>query len=396
MGGPLEGIRVADLTRILAGPYCTMMLADMGAEVIKIERPGSGDDTRAWGPPFLNGVSTYFLSINRNKKSLTLDLKHPRGKELLRALIERSDVVAENFRPGTMEGLGFGYEEVRRINPRAIYVAVSGFGHSGPRRSEPGFDLILQGEGGVMSVTGDPEGPPTKVGVSQADIVAGMLAAYGTLLALWARERTGRGQKVDASLLDGQVALLTYQAGIYFAIGKAPSRMGNLHPSITPYETFRCRDGHLNLGVGNENLWATFLKAIGREDLREDPRFVTNARRVENREALRPILDEFFADQELAAILKKLQARGIPCGPIKDVAQVCTDPQVLAREMVVDIIHPEAGPTRVTGVPIQLSETPGAVRTPPPTLGQHTDEVLAEVLGVGGEERGRLREEGVV
>ncbi len=393
---PLEHIRVCDLTRILAGPYCTMILADMGAEVIKVERPGEGDDTRKWGPPFINGVSTYYMSINRNKKSLTLDLKSPRGKELLRELIKVSDVVAENFRPGTMEKLGFGWEEVQKINPRAIYVSVSGFGHSGPRAKEPGFDVVIQGEGGVMSLTGFPDGPPTKVGVSEADIVAGMLAAQGVLLALIARERIGRGQKVDIALLDGQVALLTYQAGIFFASGEPPRRMGNQHPSIVPYETFQCKDGYINIGVGNDSLWAAFCGAIGKEELTGDPRFRTNVDRVQNHGELWPILNGHFSSLTCGEALEPIKSRGVPCGPVRDVAEVCTSPEVLAREMVVEVDHPQAGRTKLTGVPIKLSETPGRVETPPPLLGEHTEEVLERVLKLGPQERARLREEGVV
>ncbi len=396
MAGPLEGIQVLDLTRILSGPYCTMMLGDMGADVVKVENPEGGDDTRKWGPPFLNGVSTYYISINRNKKSLTLNLKHERGKEILTELIRRSDVVAENFRPGTLDKLGFSWEEIHRINPRAVLTSVSGFGHTGPRAAEPGFDVVIQGEGGVMSITGEPDGPPTKVGASVADIVAGMLAAQGTILALYHREKTGEGQKVDISMLDGQVALLTYHASSFFATGNIPPRRGNKHPSITPYETYRCADGYLNLGVGNDSLWRRFCGAMGFGHLEEDPRFAVGADRVRNREALQAELDPFFAKAEVAATLSALKEAGIPCGPINDISQVFADPQVLAREMVVDSDVPGAGPTKLTGVPIKLSDSPGAVKTPPPSLGQHTDEILESLLGYGAAARQALRDDGVV
>lgn len=396
MAGPLEGIRVIDLTRILAGPYCTMMLGDMGAEIIKIENPDGGDDTRSWGPPFLNGVSAYFLSINRNKKSLTLNLKDERGKALLRDLIRKGDVMVENFRPGALEKLGFSWEEIRRANPRMIFASLSGFGQTGPRRSEPGFDVVIQGEGGVMSITGDPDGPPTKVGASIADITAGMLAAQGVMLALYHREKTGVGQMVDVSMLDGQVALLAYHANGYFATGRVPPRRGNRHPSITPYETYSCGDGYFNLGVGNDSLWRRFCDAMGLGSLKEDPRFAVNKDRVSNREALQRILDAFFAEKTVEETIEALRGAGVPCGPINDLGQTLSDPQVLAREMVVDVDAPVAGPTKVTGVPIKLSETPGAVRTPPPALGQHTDEVLEAVLGMDEAQRSALREEGVV
>ena len=396
MAGPLEGIRVVDLTRILAGPYCTMMLGDMGAEVIKIEHPEGGDDTRGWGPPFLNGVSTYFISINRNKKSFTLNLKDERGKELLRDLIRKGDVVVENFRPGTLDKLGFSWEEIHRINPAVIFASLSGFGQTGPRKDEPGFDVVIQGEGGIMSITGEPDGPPSKFGASIADITAGMLAAQGVLLSLYHREKTGVGQMVDVGMLDGQVALLTYHANNYFGTGKLPPRRGNKHPSITPYEMYACKDGYFNLGVGNDSLWRRFCDAMGLGDIKEDPKFAVNKDRVDNRLELQEILDAFFAEKTVGETLDTLRGAGIPCGPINNLAQVLSEPQILAREMVVDVDVPVAGPTKVTGVPIKLSKTPGAVRTPPPTLGQYTDEVLETVLGMDEAQRNALREDGVV
>ena len=392
----LEDIRVLDLTQFWFGPYCTMMLGDMGADVIKVENPNGGDDTRGWGPPFLNGVSTYYISVNRNKKSLTLNLKAQKGKEILAALIRQSDVVVENFRPGTLDKLGFPWEEIHKINPRAILTSVSGFGHTGPRASEPGFDVVIQGEGGLMSITGEPGGPPTKVGASVADIVAGMLAAQGTTLALYDREKTGKGQKVDISMLDGQVALLAYHANSFFATGNIPPRRGNKHPSITPYETYQCVDGYLNLGVGNDSLWKRFCDAMDLGDIKEDPRFAINADRVQNREALQEILDKLFSDREVTTTLEQLKKAGIPCGPINDIAQVFSEPQVLAREMVVDMDVPEAGPTKLTGIPIKLSNSPGAIETPPPSLGQHTDEILESLFGLDASACQVLRDDGVI
>jgi crotonobetainyl-CoA:carnitine CoA-transferase CaiB-like acyl-CoA transferase len=393
---PLDHIHVVDLSRILAGPYCSMMLGDMGAEVIKIEPVEEGDGTRGWGPPFLQGESAYFLSVNRNKKSLTLDLKQKEGQYILKELIQRSDVVLENFRPGTLDKLGFGYETVRELNPRVVYCSISGFGHTGPYKNKPGFDVVLQGEGGIMSLTGDPDGPPMKVGVAQADMVSGMLAFHGILLALLVRERTGKGQKVDISMLDGQVALLSYQAGIYFATGKVPMRKGNQHPTIAPYETFEAADGYINVAVGTEGLWAKFCEVMGRSTLKDDPRFRKNADRIQNHKELNTVLDPLFKEKRVAEWIVKLEAVGIPCGQIKNVAEVCQDPQVLAREMVASLPHPTIGEVRMTGIPIKLSDTPGALESPPPLLGQHTEEVLQRVLGYRAEDIQLLREKKVI
>lgn len=393
---PLDGIRVVDLSRILAGPYCSMLLGDMGAEIIKIENPDRGDDTRGWGPPFIDGESAYYLSINRNKKSLTLNLKAAKGKDILTRLIGLSDVLLENFRPGTLARLGFGYEQVRVMNPRMVYASISGFGQTGPLAGRSGYDLIAQGEGGIMSVTGFPDGPPTKAGTAIADLAAGVFAAQGILLALYARERTGRGQVVDVSMLDGQVALLTYQAGIYFATGQSPPRMGNQHPTIVPYETFRSKDGYINLAIGNTNLWRTFCKAIGREELSADPRFSTEAARVENRNALKPIMDAIVAGRTTRQWLELLEKVGLPAGSVNSVAEICEHPQIKAREMVIEVPHLTLGSVKVTGVPIKLSDTPGAVETAPPLLGQHTGEILTSLLGYSMEEVAELRKAGVV
>jgi crotonobetainyl-CoA:carnitine CoA-transferase CaiB-like acyl-CoA transferase len=396
MSEPLAGLRVLDLTRVLAGPYCTMMLGDMGADVVKVERPGVGDDTRGFGPPFLGGESTYFMSINRSKRGMTLDLKHQRGSEILHEMLKTADVVVENFRPGLMESLGYGYETVRPMNPRLIYCSISGYGGTGPDAALPGYDLIIQGEGGIASLTGDTDGPPFKVGTSQADIVAGMMACQGILLALIARERTGHGQKVDIGMLDCQVALLTYQAGIYFATGESPTRLGNQHPSIVPYETFECRDGYLNVACGNETMWRRFCAAAGLEALADDARYRSNADRVKHAAELRALLRPVMTERTIAQWIDAFRAAGVPAGRIDSVRDVCENPQVIAREMVVELEHPEAGPIRVTGVPVKLSETPGSVDSPPPVLGQHTDEVLSDWLGMSDAEVAELRREKVV
>ena len=396
MSKPLAGLRVLDLTRVLAGPYCTMMLADMGADVAKVERPGAGDDTRGYGPPFVGGESTYFMSINRNKRGMTLNLKHEQGLKILRDMLETADVVVENFRPGLMESFGYGYEAVREINPRLIYCSISGYGGTGPDAALPGYDLIIQGEGGIASLTGDRDGPPFKVGTSQADIIAGMMACQGILLALIARERTGRGQKVDIGMLDCQVALLTYQAGIYFATGESPTRIGNRHPSIVPYETFECRDGYLNVACGNESIWRRFCDAAGLEELPGDPRFRSNADRVKHADALRAVLGPAMAERTTAEWIEALRSAGVPAGRIDTVQDVCEHPQVISRDMVVELEHPKAGPIRVTGVPVKLSDTPGAVHSPPPLLGQHTEDVLSDWLGMSGTEVAELRRQEIV
>ncbi|MFH1639657.1 MAG: CoA transferase [Chloroflexota bacterium] len=396
MSKPLEGIGVVDLTRVLSGPYCTMMLADMGADVIKIEIPGKGDDTRQWGPPFINGESAYFLSINRNKKSLTLDLSKKEGKETLRALIAKNDVVVENFRNGVMGRLGFGYDEIKKINPRAIHCAISGFGRTGPDADRPGYDVMVQAEGGVMSLTGEPDGLPMKVGVSEADITAGLLALNGILLALIARGKSGRGQFVDIGMLDGQVAILTYQAGIYFATGESPPRLGSKHPTIAPYEPVLTKDGYIILAVGNDSLWQRFCKLVKREGLITDERFATNAQRVSNHDVLLKIVEEIMQAHGKKEWLELLKENGVPCGDIRSVKEVCTYPHVLAREMVVELSHPTAGNIKVTGVPIKLSATPGAVETPPPTLGQHNEEILSSRLGFSREKIAQLEKDGVI
>jgi crotonobetainyl-CoA:carnitine CoA-transferase CaiB-like acyl-CoA transferase len=381
MSGPLDGITVLDFTRVLSGPYCTMQLADMGARVIKIEHPGKGDDTRAWGPPFIHGESAYFLSINRNKESFTLDLKSPAAGAILDRLLARADVVVENFRPGTMHRLGLGYEQLAERFPRLIYCSISGFGQSGPRTKEPGYDAVVQAEGGLMSITGAADGQPFRLGVAISDIVSGMFAAQGIAFALFARERSGQGQLVDIGMLDATAALLTYQSGIYFATGETPRRMGNRHPTIVPYETFAASDGDFVIAVGNDEQWRRFCAVAELESLASDERFATNRARVTHYGTLRPLLADTLRGRTRAEWVDRLRPAGVPCGAVRDVAEVLQDPHLHARGMIQHLEHPAVGAMRVTGVPIKLSDTPGAVRTPPPTLGQHTVEILTKELG---------------
>ncbi|MCK5011716.1 MAG: CoA transferase [Deltaproteobacteria bacterium] len=395
MAKALEGIKVLDLSRALAGPYCTMMLADMGAEVIKLEMPGRGDDSRSWGPPFVEGESAYFMSINRNKKSITLNMKSDKSTEIVHKLIKQSDVLVENFRPGAMERLGLGYEQVKAMNPRIIYCSISGFGQDGPYRMLPGFDQVLQGMGGLMSITGELGGPPIKVGVAIADISGGMFASNGILVALYNREKTGKGQMVDVSLLDSQVAWLTYRAGAYFASGEVPQPMGSGHPVIVPYQAFKAKDVFINIAVGNDQLWERFCKAVSLENVMNDPKFATNAKRVENREEIVKIISDLIVTKDGEEWLKILTDAGIPCGPIYTVDKIFADPQVLHREMVKELDHPKAGKVKVTGIPIKLSDTPGEVETAPPVLGQHTQEVLTE-LGYNDKDLEKLKQEKVI
>ncbi len=378
MSGPLADLLIVDLTRALAGPYCTLMLGDLGARVIKVEAP-SGDDTRGWGPPFLGGESTYFMSVNRNKESITLNLKDPRGQEILHRLLARADVLVENFRPGIMDRLGFGYAPVHERYPRIVYVSISGFGQDGPARERTAYDLILQGMGGLMGMTGEEGGAPVRVGVAIADICAGMFAAYGVLAALRVRDRTGEGQWIDAAMLDGQIAWLTYQAGNYFATEKNPARLGSAHPSIVPYQAFRTADGYVNVAVGSESIWERFCAAIARPDLAADTRFRTNPDRVAHREELLPVLEPIFTARPTAHWRPLLDEAGVPNGPIYLLSELFADPQVAHREMVVELDHPAAGRIRQTNVPLKFSATPGAVRTPPPLLGEHTAAILREL-----------------
>ena len=393
---PLRGTLVLDLTRVLSGPYCTMLLADMGARVVKIEQPGRGDDTRAWGPPFVGAESAYFLSINRNKESLTLNVKHPRGRELLERLLERADVLVENFRPGTMTRLGFDYGSLSKRFPRLVYCSISGFGQSGPRMKQPGYDAVMQAEGGLMSITGDPSGPAFRLGVAISDIVTGMFAAHGITLALLTRERTGHGQHVDVAMLDSTAALLTYQAAIYFATGKPPERLGNRHPTIVPYETFAASDGEFVLAVGNDEQWRRFCAAAGPESLATDARFATNQDRVTNYAQLRPVLESRLRERRRQQWIETLTSVGVPCGSVRDIGEVIQDPQLAARQMIQSVEHAALGSVKVLGVPIKLSDTPGNVRSAPPTLGQHTEQILRSDLDVSDDDITELRNAAVI
>jgi len=396
MSAPLDGITILDLTRVLSGPYCTMLLADMGARVIKIERPGSGDDTRAWGPPFLGAESAYFLSINRNKESVTLDFKRPEGRALLDQLIARSDVVVENFRPGTLAKLGLDYAALSAKRPKLIYCSISGFGQTGPRSKEAGYDAVMQGEGGLMSITGGADGPPYRLGVAIADIVTGMFAAQGITLALFARERTGRGQLVDIGMLDSVAALLTYQAAIYFTSGVVPTRMGNRHPTIVPYQPFSASDGDVVLAVGNDDQWRRFCQAAGLDALGADERYATNRARVARYDELVSVLNRRFRELTRAEWIARLSAAGVPCGSVRDIGEVFADPQLGARDMIASVEHAALGTLRLLGLPVKLSMTPGAVRTAPPTLGQHTAAVLTRDLGLSEADLGRLAGQHVI
>jgi len=376
---PLDGLTILDFTRVLAGPYCTMQLADLGARVIKIEQPGRGDDTRAWGPPFVRGESAYFLSINRNKESVALDLKHSRARGILDALVSRADVIVENFRPGTMERLGLGYDTLAATHSRLVYCSISGFGQTGPRRAEAGYDAMMQAEAGLMSITGAADGPPFRLGVAIGDIATGMFAVQGILAALYARERSQRGQRVDIAMLDAVTALLTYQASIAFATGDTPRRMGNRHPSIAPYDTFTAADGEFVLSVGNDDQFRRLAGILQRPQLGIDPQYATNADRVRHYDALRDTLSRLFSSWTRADLLAALTAAGVPCSAVRSVTEALQDPQLSAREMIVPLEHVSAGGIRVLGSPLKLSETPASVRTPPPALGQHTDAVLREI-----------------
>jgi formyl-CoA transferase len=391
---PLDGLTVLDFSRVLAGPYCTMQLGDLGARVIKIEQPGRGDDTRAWGPPFVAGESAYFLSVNRNKESVALDLKHPAARRAIDTLLARADVLVENFRPGTMERLGLGHEAVAARHPRLVYCSISGFGQTGPRRAEPGYDAMIQAEAGLMSITGAAGGPPFRVGVAIGDIATGMFAVQGILAALLARARTGAGQRVDIAMLDAVTALLSYQASSAFATGVTPVRMGNRHPSIAPYDTFAASDGEFVLSVGNDDQFRRLAAVLGRDAVAEDPRYRTNADRVENAAALRADLSMLLAEWRRADVLTALKEAGVPSGAVRTITEALADPQLAARDMIVPLEHVVAGTIQVLGTPLKLSGTPPAIRLPPPALGQHTDAILSADAGLTASEIAALRRDG--
>lgn len=371
----LKGIRIIDLSRVLSGPYCTMTLGDLGAEVIKIESP-EGDDTRQWGPPFVQEESAYFLSVNRNKKSVVLNLKLAEDRDLFLSLVETADVVVENFRPGTLARLGIDYQSLKEHNPGIILASISGFGQTGPYALKPGYDILAQGMGGLMSVTGEPGGQPTKAGFSLADVGTGMWAGFGILAALLERQKSGEGQWIDVSLLDTIVSWQTYLAGNYFASGKDPEPMGTQHPNIVPYQVFLASDGHFILAVANENLWKKFVSLMEIKAL-EDERFKTNPDRVRNREELIALLDEIFLKKSIREWMAMFESQGLPCGPVNKFSNILNDPHLHEREMVLEKDHPTLGKLKMLGTPVKFSRTPTRIATLPPLLGQHTEEILS-------------------
>ncbi len=395
MAGPLDGMKVLDLTRVLAGPYATMLLGDLGAEVIKIEQPGTGDESRNFGP-FKNGFSLYFMSVNRGKQSVTLNLKTERGQAIFKQLLKQTDILVENFRPGTMQKLGLDYDALKGEHPSLIYAACSGFGQTGPYAQQGAYDMIIQGMGGIISITGEPDGPPVRVGTSISDITAALFTTIGVLSALHHRNRTGSGQFVDVAMLDSLVAVLENAVVRYFATGEPPKPLGARHPAITPFEAFASADGHVIIALGNDTLWAKFCEHVDRHALISDKRFRTNADRTENHSELFPILSEIMSQRPTDDWIDALGAIGVPCGPINAMDKVVNHPQVQAREMITRIAHDITGEVEVPGVPIKLSETPGNVDAPAPSLGEHTTKVLTDLLKMSADEVEQLRRDGVI
>jgi crotonobetainyl-CoA:carnitine CoA-transferase CaiB-like acyl-CoA transferase len=396
--GPLKGIRVFDLTRVLAGPTCVQMLADLGADVVKIERPGAGDDTRGFAPPYMPGTkeSAYFVGVNRNKRSVTLDIAKPEGQEIALKLIAQSDVLVENFKVGALAKYGLGYEQLRARFPRLIYCSITGFGQTGPYAARPGYDSLIQAMGGVMSLTGEPEGLPQKVGIPVADLFAGLYGCIGVLAALRHRDATGQGQQIDIGMLDTHVAWLANQGMNYLATGENPARLGNQHPNIVPYQVFPTQDGHIVLSVGNDPTFKRFCDAFDLSWMLEDPRFATNAARVQNRQLVTDTLTPIMQRQPTKWWVERLEALSIGCGPINKLSEVFADPQVVARGVVREMAHGSGETVKVIANPVRLSETPAEYRLPPPLLGEHTAEILGERLGLSEAELSALREKGVI
>ena len=393
----LENICVIDLTRVLAGPYCTMMLGDLGADIIKIEVPGRGDDTRHWGPPFTKGgESAYYLSANRNKRSLTLNLKSEQGLEILKKLIAKGDVLVDNFKVGTLSRWGLDYDTLQQIRPGLIYCTVTGYGYTGPYRYRPGYDLIVQATGGFMSITGPENGDPSRAGVAIADISTGMFAANAILAALYSRERTGDGQRIDMSLLDCQVALLSYAATNYFVSGSITERLGNAHPNIVPYQSFKARDIHFVLAIGNDKQWETFCKVVNRNELINDDKFSTNAARVTNRKLLVGKLNRLFTTQNAKYWVDIFDEVGLASGPINEMDKVFENEQVKSREMYIELPHPIDNKVSILNSPIKIPTAPATIHKAPPTLGEHTEEILQEMIGIDGDTIAKLRDKGVL
>jgi formyl-CoA transferase len=392
----LRGVRVLDFSRILAGPFCTMMLGDLGAEVIKVERPGSGDDTRTWGPPFAGGESAYYLCCNRNKKSIAVDLGQPQGRELATELARKSDVLIENFTPGLMKRFGLDYETLRDLNPGLIYCSITAYGQDGPYRDRPGYDMVLSAVGGLMWITGEREGNPCKVGVAITDVLTGVYSSGAITAALLWREKSGQGQYIDCSLLDIQASGLANIASNYLVAGVEATRWGTAHESIVPYQVFPTRDRPIAIAVANQKLWEVFCEVTGKDEWRDDPRFESNPRRVENRDTLVPLVAEVMASKSCDEWMEALVEAAIPCGPVNNMESLFNDPQVRHRGMIADVAHPTIGSLQLTGVPVKYSATPGDVKLPPPLLGEHTDEILSSVLEYPPESIAALRTDGVV
>jgi formyl-CoA transferase len=393
---PLTGYRVLDLSRILAGPYCTMILGDQGAEVIKVERPGSGDDTRSWGPPFSGGESAYYLCCNRNKKSVVVDLKQPAGLDLIRELVAVSDVFVENFTPGLTKRFGLDYETLHKLNPRLVYASITAYGQDGPYRDRPGYDMVLSAVGGLMYITGEQDGNPCKVGVAITDVLTGVYASGAITSALLWRERSGQGQYLDISLLDVQVSGLANIASNYLVANKEAQRWGTAHESIIPYQVFQTKDRPIAIAVANQKLWVNFCKLVGKEDWLKDPRFESNPMRVENRIVFLPLVEALFAQKTCDEWMDLLVGAAIPCGPVNDMQHLFADPQVQHRGMIAEVAHPTIGTLRLTGIPIKYSETPGEIRLPPPLLGEHTDEILTTTLDYSSDKIEELKRQGTI
>ena len=395
MKKPLKGIKILDFTRVLAGPYCAMMLCDMGAEVIKVERPGIGDDARLFGP-FIKGESGYYMSLNRGKKSITLNLKHEDGKKIVKRLIKKVDVVLENFRPGTMDKLGFGYKDIKKLNPKIIYASTSGYGQTGPISRMAGYDIVAQAVGGIMSITGSPHSLPTRVGTSIADILSGMFTAYGIMIALYSRDKTGRGSRIDVAMADSVASVLENAIVRYLATGKSPKPIGSRHPSLAPFDMFRAKNGYMVIAIGNEKLWHSFCQAIGRKELLKDPRFMNNKKRLRNEKILKSLIERWTRKKTVKELLITFNKLGIPCGPVNSMERMISHPQIVFRNMIQEIKHPIAGKIKMAGIPLKMAGFSDKIPGRSPLLGEHTEEILKKYLRYGPKRIKALKKEGVV